>query len=405
MSGNGTQSPWPRVPLGELLCRSEEAVSLQVERTYKEVTVRLWGRGVALRGERLGGEIAGKTRNVVRRRQFVFSRIDARNGAFGLVPDELDGAVVSSDFPAFNPDEDRLLPEFLELYAKRRSFAEEARRVSKGTTNRVRLREDGFYRLTIPLPQLPEQRRIVAKVQSLATKIDEAQELRDQSDTRVAALRAAAEMRLWPDACLANAPTLEDVTTVLSRGRQSEQGESQHYLIKTQHVQMARYRKTDLRLSDRAAARVRDDLLVQKGDILIACSAAGCLGRVAWCDESRTASCDTHVAIARPDLSVVLPEYLYVYLRGAQGQYQLRNREKGDWQREKIGFRLTELNVNDMRRVPVFVPDMETQRQLISASDALHRRINDLNSRAADTERMLDAFPPSILDSAFKGEL
>ena len=101
--------------------------------------------------------------NVARSRQFVLSRIDARNGALGLVPDSLDAAVVSSDFPVFNMNEDRLVPEFLGLYAKRRSFAEEARRVSEGTTNRVRLKEDGFYRLTIPLPPLPEQKRIVAK--------------------------------------------------------------------------------------------------------------------------------------------------------------------------------------------------------------------------------------------------
>jgi type I restriction enzyme S subunit len=193
------EHPWPRVPLGELLCKSGEAVALQVDKTYKEITVRLWGRGVALRGERLGGDIAGKTRNVVRRRQFVFSRIDARNGAFGLVPDELDGAVVSSDFPVFNMNEDRLIPEFLDLYAKRRSFAEEARRVSKGTTNRVRLREDGFYRLTIPLPPLPEQKRIVAKVQSLASKIDEARELREGAAAEAAVLIRAASRRLFGD--------------------------------------------------------------------------------------------------------------------------------------------------------------------------------------------------------------
>jgi type I restriction enzyme S subunit len=276
---------------------------------------------------------------------------------------------------------------------------------ARGTTGYAAIRPKQFLSMKIPLPPLPEQKRIVAKVQSLTSKLDEAREIREQSLTHTAALCAAAEMRLWPDTCLTDAPTLDEVTTVLSRGRQSEQGESEHYLIKTQHVQMGRYRKTDLRLSDRAASRVSDDLLVQRGDILIACSAAGCLGRVAWCDETRTASCDTHVAIARPHPARVLPEYLYAYLRGAQGQYQLRSREKGDWQREKIGFRLTELNVNDMRRVPVFVPDTETQRQLVSASAALQRRIDDLNSRATDTERMLDALPPSILDSAFKGEL
>ena len=37
------------------------------------------------------------------------SRIDARHGAFGIVPDHLDGALVSHDFPCFNVDEHIIL--------------------------------------------------------------------------------------------------------------------------------------------------------------------------------------------------------------------------------------------------------------------------------------------------------
>jgi len=38
------------VRLGEVLRRSEETVELQPDRGYRQITVKLWGKGVVLRG-------------------------------------------------------------------------------------------------------------------------------------------------------------------------------------------------------------------------------------------------------------------------------------------------------------------------------------------------------------------
>lgn len=196
------------------------------------------------------------------------------------------------------------------------------------------------------------------------------------------------------------------MTTHLARGRQSKQGESRHYLIKTQHVQLGRFLPTSLTLTPDVACKVQPEALVQGNDILIACSAAGCLGRVAmFPDVAIEASTDTHVAIARADTRVVTPEYLYAYLRGAQGQIQLRSREKGDWRREKVGFRLIELNVADLRRVPVPVPSFEDQRRIVAHLHALQTKVDALKALQTQTAAELDALLPSILDKAFRGEL
>ncbi|MGH9936521.1 MAG: restriction endonuclease subunit S, partial [Blastocatellia bacterium] len=86
---------WQYVPLRELLSKSEERVVLNPEKTYREITIKLWGKGVVLRREVAGAEIAAGIRFIARKQQFILSRIDARNGAFGLVPDSLDAAVVT----------------------------------------------------------------------------------------------------------------------------------------------------------------------------------------------------------------------------------------------------------------------------------------------------------------------
>ena len=100
-----------------------------------------------------------------------------------------------------------------------------------------------------------------------------------------------------------------------------------------------------------------------------------------------------------------MPRYLYAYLCGAQGQVQLRSREKGDWKREKIGFRLTELNVADLRRVPVPVPALPEQRRIVAYLDGLQAKVDALKQLQSDTAAELDALLPSVLDQAFKGEL
>ena len=397
---------WPKVGLGEVLSRSAETINLLPDADYRQITVKLWGKGVILRGVLTGAQIAAPRQMVARQNQFILSRIDARNGALGIVPAELDGAVVSNDFPLFNLVADRMLPAYLGRMRKAATFVEECRRASEGTTNRVRLQEGKFLAREILLPPLEEQRRIVVRIEELEAKIGEARGLRRQAMEEAEQIMAAEERRIWNEEALRDAKPLNSLALFLARGRQSEQGDSDHFLIKTQHVQQGRYVSTSMRLATHIAAKVRPEALVRDGDILIACSAAGCLGRVArYRGDGRSASTDTHVAIARANPNVVDPDYLYAYLRGSQGQHQLRSRERGDWQREKIGFRLTELNLNDLRAVPVPVPSTSEQRRIAAYLDDLQERTNALKALQAETSVEIDALMPSILDKAFRGEL
>ncbi len=91
----------PKIRLSEVLRRSEETIEPQADVEYGEITVRMWGKGVIERGHIMGASVAGP-RFVAHAGQFIASRIDARNGAMGLVPTILDGALVTNDFPLFN---------------------------------------------------------------------------------------------------------------------------------------------------------------------------------------------------------------------------------------------------------------------------------------------------------------
>lgn len=161
---------WPKTALGELLVRSTEPAVLDPLAEYHEVTIKLWGKGVVSRGKVRGSEVVS-ARRAVRADQLILSKIDARHGAIGLVPPELDGAIVSNDFPAFDfRDTTHCHPAFMGWLSRSTAFVELCKAASEGTTNRVRIREDRFLDQQIALPPLAVQRTIVQRLDALAEK-------------------------------------------------------------------------------------------------------------------------------------------------------------------------------------------------------------------------------------------
>ncbi|TPW77712.1 restriction endonuclease subunit S [Schumannella soli] len=126
------------------------------------VTVRMNGGGAVERRIGSGKTPVPFTGYRVRAGQFIYSRIDARNGAYALVPSELDGAVVSKDFPVFDVRTDRALPEYLLHFMRAGSLQRQVQAASFGATNRQRVSEETFLGFSLQLPSIDEQRRIAA---------------------------------------------------------------------------------------------------------------------------------------------------------------------------------------------------------------------------------------------------
>jgi type I restriction enzyme S subunit len=161
---------WPKVALGEVLERAVEPAVIDPKSSYHEVTIKLWGRGVVSRGLVRGGDVVSN-RQFVRANQLILSKIDARNGAIGLVPPQLDGAIVSNDFPSFRvADQSRCDVRFLGWLARSAPFVELCKAASEGTTNRVRIKEDRFLAQSVRLPSVEEQATIVARLDALEAR-------------------------------------------------------------------------------------------------------------------------------------------------------------------------------------------------------------------------------------------
>ncbi len=160
----GFTKKYPMAKIGSFLKKSKAQIEIQDDAEYKQVTVKINNGGVIARNDGLlkkGSEIGTKRQTVVHAGQFIVSKIDARNGAFGVIPDDLEGAIVTNDFPVFDVDSSKILPQFMVLISTTPQFVGFARKCSSGTTNRKRIDIDAFLQQVIPLPSLDEQKAIL----------------------------------------------------------------------------------------------------------------------------------------------------------------------------------------------------------------------------------------------------
>jgi len=153
------ENRFPLVLLSKVLKRMKEPVKIEDGTLYKRITVRLYGQGVVQRDELLGREIGTKRQFIAHAGQLIISRIDARNGAFGIVPKELEGAIVTNDFWLFEVQ--NALTEYLWLVLSSELFQKYWQTQSSGTTNRQRVSERSFLNSKIALPTIQEQKKLV----------------------------------------------------------------------------------------------------------------------------------------------------------------------------------------------------------------------------------------------------
>lgn len=390
---------WPKISLGEVLHKSEDWIQLHPNRTYKEVTVRLWGKGVTLRKEVAGAEIASAKRLQVHANQFIISRIDARNGASGLIPEELEGAVVSNDFPVFTPISNLLDPHYLGWLSKTKGFVELCKAASEGTTNRVRLKEERFLETQITFPPLPEQRRLVERIDELAAKIGEAKNLRNRLTDESAAFMKATMRAVFTELpeseatlhsvcsaiidCLHSNPIYADdgIPTV----RSPDVGWGQLLLGTARKTNEAEYR----RRTSRGEPAPGDIVVVREG---------GGTGKAGMVEEGQQFSLGQRVMMFRPNQDKVEPKFLlYQWLSPLIFDDQIIGRMKGSAS--------PHLNIGAAREFKLRVPSLERQRKVVSYLDQFRERFDRVEQHKLATVAELEAMIPAILNRAFRGEL
>jgi len=169
---------FPLVSIKNFVIKYIDKVQLDDDKAYKRIRIRAYGKGVELRDIEYGEEIKTKQQFSVKQGQFIFSKIDARNGAFGIVPNELDNAIITNSFSVYDVNKQIANTKYLYLVTKTKYFQDLCEKVSSGTTGRRNISDEHFVNFQIPLPPLSEQHEIVSRY---FEKIQKAQALEKEA--------------------------------------------------------------------------------------------------------------------------------------------------------------------------------------------------------------------------------
>ena len=129
---------------------------------------------------------------------FIYCKIMAWEGAFGIAPEKVDNCVMSGAFVAYEVDQTKIYPKFLDYYFKQEPVWKSIGSQSTGTNVRRRsLHPNQFEKAVIPFPPLKEQQRIVERIEALVFHITKAQSLREEADLETELLAFATARKIF----------------------------------------------------------------------------------------------------------------------------------------------------------------------------------------------------------------
>ncbi|MCC7210826.1 MAG: N-6 DNA methylase [Candidatus Brocadia sp.] len=163
--------------LGRLITLQNGFVEIEDDKEYKLVTCKLHGQGIVFRESIFGRDIKTKKQQIVKANQLLVAEIDAKNGGYGIIPSECDGAIVSSHYYIYSINQSELLPAYLSVVLTSTVIEEQVSTYVRGTTSYAAIRPTDFLNIKIPLPPLEVQNEIVEKIESQKQIIKRAEQI------------------------------------------------------------------------------------------------------------------------------------------------------------------------------------------------------------------------------------
>ena len=162
-------SEWKKVKIGDFL--TESKIIAEESDAAHRITVRLNCKGIEQRA--LKAEKEGATKYYTRKSgQFIYGKQNIHKGAFGIIPQELDGFTSSADLPAFDVDLSKCIPEWICICLQKDEYYKTLQKNVKGVGSQ-RLAVNVFLDSEIPLPPVEKQVEIIKKIQLQLQKTEQ----------------------------------------------------------------------------------------------------------------------------------------------------------------------------------------------------------------------------------------
>ncbi len=374
---------WPMVPLGEVLNHRKEFIEINDLEIYKRCRVQLHAQGIVLRDTVSGAEIKTKKQQVCKAGEFLVAEIDAKVGGFGIMPDELEGAIVSSHYFLFKINEALLSKRFFNYYIRTPYFRDQV--AAQGSTNYAAIRPKDVLGYKIPLPPLPEQKRIAGRIGQLAAKVEEAHFLKQAIEVKLEQTLLSTFYKLIDGAEL---QPMEEVAPITRRSVEVT-GDGVYPEMGIRSFGKGTFHKPALNGIEVGTKRLYG---IEPNDLVFS-NVFAWEGAVAVAKQEDSGRVGSHRFIACvPKEGVVTSSFLCFYFLTREGIDKLGDASPGGAGRNRT------LGLKALGRIKVPVPPYKKQIWF----DGLQAKVDTLKQLQAETSAELDAMLPSILDKAFK---
>jgi type I restriction enzyme, S subunit len=316
-----------------------------------------------------------------------------------LIDEKLDGQLFSTGFIQVRPFDETYNRKLLYYLIKSEFFISQKNELATGSTQEA-LTDSKATEIFIPLPPLPEQNRIVAKLDALFAKIESNKQRLEKipqilKHFRQSVLAAAVNNG-------GDEEITKNICTTIQIGPFGTQLHTYDYisngipLINPTHIQGGKI-FPDMNLT---ISKIKYNELtnyhLKEGDILM-----GRRGEMARCaligKKENGWLCGTGSLFFRPNFSKVNPKYLFWVLSNSNTKAFLEAEAKGST--------MSNLNLNIVRNIPCLLPKLEEQEEIVRRVEQLFAFADKIEGRYTKAKAMLDKLPQSILAKAFRGEL
>ena len=268
----------------------------------------------------------------------------------------------------------------------------------------------------VPLPPLPEQQRIVDRIESLFAKLDEAkqkaQDALDSFETRKAAILHKAftgeltaqwskehgvGMESWETHELVEC--FEIVSGIQKTPARSPKDNPIPYLA-VANVYRDKIDLSDIRYFEVTPEEI-EKLKLQDKDILIVegNGSGNEIGRCAmWHNELPLCIHQNHIIRMRNKTADVLPEYVLYYLNSQAGRSVMQ-------ERAKTTAGLYNLSAGKVKTIPLAFASLDEQIEIVRILDDLLVKEQQVKEAAEGVLDQIDLIQKAILARAFRGEL
>lgn len=383
---------WPLVALTELVAQRREAVKIESGVEYRLLGVRWYGEGVFHRETVTRETSKAATLYRVTPGQFIYNRLFAGKGSFGLVLPEFAGAFVSNEFPLFDTDTERLSVEYLNLYFQQRPVWDYVEAVSTGTTaSRNRWKESQFLAHRIPLPPLPAQERIIEVINAID---DQIAALDAEAGALAAVLRRRRAHLITDDSVEAvRAEYAFDFSTGVRRTPDRATGPYMTPYLRSANVGYGKLDLSDVLEMNYDPAE-REKFGLRYGDVVVSegSASASAVGMPAmWRDELPGPVCTQMTLLRlRAREGVCIPEFVFHWSMWAY--------ESGAFLDVAGGTNIKHISALRAKGMAVRLPSLDRQREVAVELDAMESALEAIRAEAARLREVRMRLLSGLLD-------